>query len=75
MLKGDVEPGFAIDLAHKDLSLIIESAAAGRLPMPLAAIARESLSAARAAGRGRDDFSALADFWCEQAGLEKPRLA
>lgn len=74
VLKGDVEPGFAVDLAHKDLSLIVESAAAGKLPMPLAAIARESLSAARAAGHGREDFSALADFWCERAGLDKPRL-
>jgi len=75
VLKGDLEAGFAIDLAHKDLSLIIESAAAGKLPMPLAAIAREGLSAARAAGRGHQDFSALADFWCELAGLQKPRTA
>ena len=51
--------GFAVDLAHKDLSLIMESANKGQVPMPMAAAARESLSQARAAGWGsgwrRDD--------------------
>ena len=74
VLIGDVEPGFAIDLAHKDLSLIMESANKGQVPMPMAAAARESLSQARAAGWGSVDFSGLADFWCEKAGLQKPRF-
>ena len=65
VLTGDTEPGFAIDLAHKDLSLIIDSANKNRVPMPIAAAARESLSLARSAGWGDKDFSALADFWCE----------
>ena len=74
VLTGDVEPGFAIDLAHKDLSLIVESANKGNIPMPMAAAARESLSLARAAGWGGKDFSSLADFWCEMASVEKPRF-
>ena len=71
---GDIVPGFAIDLAHKDMSLIIESANKGQIPMPMAAAARESMSQARAAGWGGKDFSGLADFWCERAGVDKPRL-
>ena len=34
VLTGDIEPGFAIDLAHKDLTLIIESANKNNVPMP-----------------------------------------
>ena len=74
VLTGDVEPGFSINLAHKDLTLIMESANKSQVPMPMAAVARESLSQARAAGWGGLDFSGLADFWCEKAGLEKPRF-
>ncbi len=71
---GDTEPGFQIDLAHKDLSLIVESAAQLKVPMPIAAIIRESVSAARADDYGKKDFSALADYWCERAHVEKARL-
>jgi len=74
VLTGDIEPGFAINLAHKDLSLIVESANQGNVPMPMAAAARESLSLARAAGWGGKDFSGLADFWCEMAGVKKARF-
>ena len=74
VFKGDPEPGFAIDLAHKDLSLIVESANRARVPVPIVAVARESLSQARAGAYGGKDFSALLDFWCERAGTEKVRL-
>ncbi|GJD53668.1 3-sulfolactaldehyde reductase [Methylobacterium crusticola] len=74
VLRGDVEPGFTIDLAHKDLSLIVEAANAARVPMPVAAAAREAFSAARASGFGGQDFSAMVDALCALAGIEKPRL-
>lgn len=74
VLKGDIEPGFAIDLAHKDLTLIVESANKARIPMPMAAAARESLSLARSKGWGRKDCSGLADFWCEMANVAKARF-
>jgi 4-hydroxybutyrate dehydrogenase/sulfolactaldehyde 3-reductase len=74
VLKGDIAPGFTIDLAHKDLSLVAEAANAARVPMPIAAAAREAFSAARAGGFGAADFSALVDVLCEAAGIEKPRL-
>lgn len=74
VLIGDTAPGFAIDLAHKDLSLIIEAANSARVPMPMVAAAREAFSAARASGFGNQDFSAMVDALCASAGIEKPRL-
>lgn len=74
VLIGDIAPGFAIDLAHKDLSLIIEAANSARVPMPMVAAAREAFSAARASGFGGQDFSAMVDALCASAGIEKPRL-
>lgn len=74
VLKGDVEPGFTIDLAHKDLTLIMEAANAARVPMPMGAAAREAFSTARSRGYGSKDFSAMLDVLCELAGIEKPRL-
>ena len=74
VLTGDVEPGFQIDLAHKDLSLVMSAANAGRVPMAIGAAARESLSMARARGWGSKDCSALLDALCEAAGLEKVRF-
>ena len=74
VLKSDTAPGFAIDLAHKDLSLIVEAANAAKVPMPMVAAAREAFSAARASGFGGQDFSAMVDALCASAGIEKPRL-
>jgi len=75
VLKGDIAPGFAIDLAHKDLSLIMQAANAARVPLPVAAAAREAFSAARAQGNGALDFSAMLDVQCRVAGVKPPRLA
>jgi 4-hydroxybutyrate dehydrogenase/sulfolactaldehyde 3-reductase len=74
VLKGDIEPGFTIDLAHKDLTLIVEAANAAKVPMPVAAVAREAFSAARGRGYGAKDFSAMVDVLCDIAGIDKPRL-
>jgi 4-hydroxybutyrate dehydrogenase/sulfolactaldehyde 3-reductase len=74
VLKGDTEPGFTIDLAHKDLTLIVEAANAARVPMPVAAAAREAFSTARGRGYGLKDFSAMVDVACDLAQIEKPRL-
>ena len=75
VLKGDLEPGFTVDLAHKDLSLIVEAGNAVSVPMPVAAVAREAFSAARSRGYGARDFSSIVDVLCEIARIEKPRLA
>jgi 4-hydroxybutyrate dehydrogenase/sulfolactaldehyde 3-reductase len=73
-LKGDTKPGFAIDLAHKDLSLILQAANTARVPLPMAAAGREAFSAARARGMGGQDFSAMLDAQCAAAGVKPPRL-
>jgi len=75
VLKGDISPGFTIDLAHKDLTLIVEAANAAKVPVPIAAVAREAFSVARSRGKGGDDFSSIVDVLCEVADIEKPRLA
>ena len=67
VLKGDVEPGFTIDLAHKDLSLIVDAANAAKVPVPIAAVAREAFSAARSQGAGGKDFSAMVDVAVRRA--------
>jgi 4-hydroxybutyrate dehydrogenase/sulfolactaldehyde 3-reductase len=75
VLKGDTAPGFTIDLAHKDLTLIVEAANAARVPVPIAAAARESFSAARSGGHGAQDFSAMVDVLCDRVGIARPRLS
>lgn len=73
VLAGDTEPGFTIDLAHKDLTLIVGAANSGRVPVPVAAAAREAFSSARARGYGGADFSAMVDALCDYAQIEPPR--
>lgn len=74
VLKGDTEPGFTVDLAHKDLTLIVEAANAARVPVVVAAAAREAFSLARGEGYGARDFSVVVDALCERVGIQKPRL-
>ena len=74
VLVGDTEAGFTVDLAHKDLTLIVNSANASKVALPIAAVARESLSLARSTPYHALDFSALLDFWSERAGLKKVRF-
>lgn len=74
VLAGDIAPGFQIDLAHKDLSLVLQAANADRVPMSIGAAARESLNLARARGWGDKDFSALLDAQCEAADIEPVRF-
>ncbi|HEX9365376.1 MAG TPA: NAD(P)-binding domain-containing protein [Vicinamibacterales bacterium] len=74
VLKGDTDPGFTIDLAHKDLTLIVDAANAVKVPVPIGAAARESFSAARTQGQGARDFSAMVDVLCDFAHIARPRL-
>jgi 4-hydroxybutyrate dehydrogenase/sulfolactaldehyde 3-reductase len=74
VLNGDIEPGFTIDLAHKDLTLIVQAANAAKVPMSVGAAAREAFNVARSRGFGPKDFSVMVDVLCDLAGIEKPRL-
>lgn len=73
-LVGDIEPGFTIDLAHKDLSLAITAAHQHRLGLPVGSAALAALGAARSGRFASKDFSALLDYACDVAGVEPPRL-
>jgi 4-hydroxybutyrate dehydrogenase/sulfolactaldehyde 3-reductase len=74
VLSDDKAPGFTIDLAHKDLSLVVEAANTQAVSMPMAAAAREAFNLARSRGFGGDDFSAMLDVHCDLNQLEAPRL-
>ncbi len=74
VLAGDTSPGFTMDLAHKDLSVILAAAQAAKVTMPVAAAAREMFTLARAMGYGGADFSCMADALCDEDGIERPRL-
>lgn len=74
VLQGDITPGFAIDLAYKDMGLALESASDFRLGLPVGASVHAVYGAARASKYADKDFSALLEYACELAGIETPRL-
>ena len=71
VLKGDLSPAFMIDLAHKDLGIALDVANQLHVPMPLGAASREVYNQARAAGRGREDWTAILEQVRASAGLNK----
>jgi 4-hydroxybutyrate dehydrogenase / sulfolactaldehyde 3-reductase len=75
VLKGDVEPGFAVDLAYKDLSIGVSAAAQAGVPVPTGAAARDCLAEARTVhGLGGKDITAVLLAAAAKAGIEPPRL-
>lgn len=73
VLAGDTTPGFTIDLAHKDMALIMGAAHAVKVPMPVASTVFESYSLARANNYGAIDFSGMADVLCDLAKIDRAR--
>lgn len=71
VLKGDLSPAFMIDLAHKDLGIALDVANQLHVPMPLGAASREVYNQARAAGRGREDWTAILEQVRVSAGLSR----
>jgi 4-hydroxybutyrate dehydrogenase/sulfolactaldehyde 3-reductase len=71
VLAGDLSPAFMIDLAHKDLNIALDIAGQLNVSVPLGAAAREVYSQARAAGRGRQDWSALLVHVMTLSGLRQ----
>lgn len=62
-------PGFRVDLHHKDLDIALSSAGQANVPLPLTAGAQQLFRQLRAAGRGRDDHTAILAAVEAQAGL------
>ncbi|MFB6206796.1 MAG: NAD(P)-dependent oxidoreductase [Haloglomus sp.] len=58
-IEEDFEPGFEIDLQHKDLKLMLESAVELDVPVPLGAAAMQRYVEARREGMGDKDVTAV----------------
>jgi 3-hydroxyisobutyrate dehydrogenase-like beta-hydroxyacid dehydrogenase len=69
LLEGTFQPGFRLDLMKKDVNLAIDSGQALSVPLLLTSIAGQVFSAASAAGRGDQDFSAAAQYVGDLAGV------
>ena len=61
---------FGLELGLKDVKLVRDTAAESGVPMPLASLLQDRLTAARSKGRGHLDWSALALGISEDAGYE-----
>jgi 2-hydroxy-3-oxopropionate reductase len=59
ILAGNFEPGFMIDLQHKDLCIAMETSKELNVPLNLTSIALQYYEAARGLGFGRKDHSAV----------------
>ena len=70
----EYEPaGFAMPLGHKDVSLALKAAVELGVPMPLASLAHDRLSASLSKGREGWDFTGMAAVIREAAGLPPHR--
>jgi 2-hydroxy-3-oxopropionate reductase len=69
ILKGNYVPGFKTRLYHKDLGIVGQTIHELDVPAPVAALVQQYVSALMAAGRGDDDYSALALAVFDAAGL------
>ena len=74
VLKNDIEPGFTIDLAHKDMCLAIETANSFRVGLPVGSSVQAVYGQARSGKFAKKDFSALLDYACELAEVDPPRI-
>ena len=74
VLQNDTEPGFTIDLAHKDMGLAIETANSFRVGMPVGSSVQAVYAQARSGKFAKKDFSALLDYACEIAEVNPPRI-
>jgi 3-hydroxyisobutyrate dehydrogenase-like beta-hydroxyacid dehydrogenase len=70
VFKGDFTPYFPLKLMHKDLELAMEAAYSQGVVMPAAAAVKEVYGAARAQGKGDDDYAAVITFLESVAGVE-----
>jgi 4-hydroxybutyrate dehydrogenase/sulfolactaldehyde 3-reductase len=59
VLKGDLEPGFMIDLAHKDMGLALDLGQSLDLGLETGRAALGAYDRAREDGRGRQDWTAI----------------
>jgi len=71
MLKGNYKPGFRAGLYAKDLRIASQTLAETETPAPVSSVVHQLVMALVAAGRGNDDYAALATVLFEMAGLRE----
>lgn len=74
VLRGDLEPGFKLSLALKDVGLAIDSCDRLGIPAPVGQQTFARYKAARSDGLGDKDFSAILLTACKAAEVEVPKL-
>lgn len=75
MLARDFEPGFRVDLHHKDLSILQDTARRAGVAIPLGAQVAELMASLRAQGAGGLDHSALLLLAERMSGAGQPLTA
>ncbi|MDP1989546.1 MAG: NAD(P)-dependent oxidoreductase [Syntrophales bacterium] len=73
-LAGNYEPGFALDLMFKDLTLFLKTATEAQVPAFIAGTVQQIYNAARAAGHGALDQTVVAQEMEKLAHVELGRL-
>jgi len=72
ILQSNYKPGFRANLYAKDLRIASETLAEFATPAPVSAAVHQLVVALVAAGRGEEDYAAVATVLFELAGLESP---
>ncbi|WP_448203097.1 L-threonate dehydrogenase [Azospirillum sp. sgz302134] len=73
ILAGDYSPHSAVDIAVKDLGIVVDSARRMTFPTPLAATALQMFTMAASAGLGQEDDSAVIKIFERLAGITLPK--
>jgi 3-hydroxyisobutyrate dehydrogenase-like beta-hydroxyacid dehydrogenase len=73
--KRDFAPAFTVEQMIKDFDLVIDAARDRHVPVFLISLIRQQYEAARAQGRGGQDFFVLLEQYEEMAGKEHARAA
>ncbi|MBW1636784.1 MAG: NAD(P)-dependent oxidoreductase [Deltaproteobacteria bacterium] len=68
IMKGDFNPGFAVDLQYKDLGLAVDAAREIKMPLPMTSQAIQLFEMARAKGYGGEDMSSVIKIWEDLMG-------
>jgi 2-hydroxy-3-oxopropionate reductase len=69
MLDGSYQPGFRVNLHHKDLNIALAAGGAANVPLPATAIVQQLFAALRGRGDGDLDHSVLAKLASDLSGL------
>lgn len=70
VLAGDLEPGFMVDLAHKDLGLALQMGEELQVGLGMGEQALKTYETARRQGRGRQDWTAVYPAVRQMNGLD-----